>query len=129
MTPLHIVPQQAAGPGAERRPKPHRRDKRISVPPIRVAIDGEAFPTVNWSLGGVLVACDARGLGAGEVVPVTGLGPAEGRMLAVSVAARVVRAEGGFLSLEFLELDARAYAVLEALMMRRGPVWAEAVAA
>lgn len=130
MTSLHVVPQHAVGrPAIDRGPKHHRRDKRISNPPIRVAIDGEVYPTVDWSFGGVLVRCDRMKLRVGDQVRVTGLGPAEGRLLQVDVATRAVRVEDGFVAVEFLELSTRAYAVLEALMMRRGRILMEAAAA
>ena len=32
-----------------------RRNRRSALPPIEIEIDGESYPTRNWSLGGFLV--------------------------------------------------------------------------
>jgi len=33
-----------------------RRDRRNAIPPIQLELDGEVYTTVDWSLGGFLIA-------------------------------------------------------------------------
>ncbi|MSO92220.1 MAG: PilZ domain-containing protein [Rhodospirillales bacterium] len=101
--------------------KPHqrRRDTRIESPIIRIRIEGQSYRTVNWSLGGVLIAAYDGSLREGNEFTVTGIGLEHGGLVAVMVPTRAVRVRDGFLAACFTELDGRAYDVLEALLMKR----------
>jgi hypothetical protein len=48
-----------------------RRNRRSALPQIEIEFDGEAYPTVNWSLGGFLVEPYEGKRRAGEKLNVT----------------------------------------------------------
>ena len=47
-----------------------RRDRRNILPPIELVIEGEAYSTVNWSLGGFLIAPFAGAADVGDHIQV-----------------------------------------------------------
>lgn len=100
------------------KPRQQRRDTRIESPVIRVQIEGKAYRALNWSLGGVLIGYDGT-LREGDSFTIFGIGLEYGGLVRVSVPARAVRVRDGALAASFVELDGHAYAVLEALLMRR----------
>ncbi len=100
------------------KPRQQRRDTRIESPIIRLQIEGKAYRTVNWGLGGVLIAYDGF-LREGDAVNITGIGLEYGGLVRVEVPARVVRVCEGAIAAQYTALDGYAYDVLEALFMRR----------
>lgn len=96
-----------------------RRDKRQLTPPLSVSLDGATYPTVDWSLGGVLVS-DYYGTAApGDEV--------EGRVQILTdttshaFKAVVVRRDSGAgeLAVNFTELSDSAFSLLESALMGR----------
>jgi hypothetical protein len=69
-----------------------RRDHRLLLPRFRVVVDGYVLPTINWSLGGLLL----QGPGPSSLapdMPVSGLigGNTRRGHLCMSFSARVAR--------------------------------------
>ena len=96
-----------------------RRDKRQLTPPLGVCLDGDSYPTVDWSLGGVLVSDYYGPAAPGDQV--------EGRVQILTdttshaFKAVVVRRDSGAgeLALNFTELSESAFSVLESALMGR----------
>ena len=101
------------------KPRQPRRNTRVESPVLRIQIEGRSYRTVNWSLGGVLIAAYEGGLVEGDSFTIAGIGLEQGGFVGVSVPARVVRIKDGHLAGCYSELGGRAYDVLEALLMRR----------
>lgn len=106
-----------------------RRNNRIAVPTIGIVFEERVHHSVDWSLGGFLVEPYGGGLLPGDEFLVTGIGPPDDTINRVSIVARVVRVRSGRLAAEFAGLDAQAFDLLEALMMRRHRYLTERVAA
>ena len=98
-----------------------RRDKRISVRPIQIELEGEVYTAIDWSLGGFLIEGYAGRLRPGEEV-----------MIAIQVIAsevefnHVARAEliridphGNQLAANFVGLDSATLATLEGWLTGR----------
>ena len=96
-----------------------RRDKRLSMPPLSVSFDGGSYGTVDWSLGGLLVAEYFGPAAPGDEV--------EGTIQILADAtshpfrAVVVRRDSatGELALNFIELSDSAFSLLESALMGR----------
>lgn len=71
-----------------------RRDQRLLLPRFRVIIDGYVLPTVNWSLGGLLLQGTAPAALMSNI-PVVGLIAGDTRLGPASLpfTARVIRLE------------------------------------
>lgn len=109
---------------ALREPRPgtagqQRRDQRLVVPVIRLEVDRNLYQSIDWSLGGIKFEPYYGNVQTGEAFVITGLGPGNGEPVPVTVRARAIRVQGGRVAARFVELDERAYNVLEALIMRR----------
>ncbi len=98
-----------------------RRDKRVSVMPIQIEIEGKSYTTTDWSLGGFLIEEYSGRLSAGDEI-----------MVAIQVIAgavefsHVARAEvirndtrSGQLAANFLQLDNATIANLEGWLTGR----------
>lgn len=93
-----------------------RRDQRLLLPRFRIVVDGYILPTLNWSLGGMLL--DGAGpAGAAPNLPVTGLIAGETRRGPASIpfSALVSRLVSSPLSLAlcFAKVDVRVVDFLE----------------
>lgn len=100
-------------------PVQRRRDQRMVVPVIRLEVDRNLYQSIDWSLGGIRFEPYYGGLQTGNMFTVTGLGPGDGEPVPVTVRAQAIRVHAGRVAARFMELDERAYNVLEALIMRR----------
>ena len=96
-----------------------RRDKRLMSPPMSVSIDDETYQTVDWSLGGVLIAdyYGSAALGdhlAGRIHILTD-------QRSHPFKAVVVRRDSGSgqLAFNFTELSESAFSLLESALMGR----------
>ena len=96
-----------------------RRDKRKLTPTLSVSLDGGCYPSVDWSLGGVLVSDYYGPAAPGDEV--------EGRLQILTDAtshafkAVVVRRNSGSgeLALNFTDLSDSAFSMLESTLMGR----------
>ena len=96
-----------------------RRDKRKLAPPLSVSFDGRSYPSVDWSLGGVLVSDYYGPAAPGDEV--------EGQVQILTdptshaFKAVVVRRDSGSgeLALNFTDLSDSAFSVLESALMGR----------
>ena len=101
-----------------------RRDKRNFAPTLVISIDGYTYPTLDWSLGGVLLShyCGQRAQGEeieGKVRVVTVPGSHPFKAVIVRRGTRTRE-----LALRFTELSDAAFALLEdALTGRLRPDW------
>jgi len=98
-----------------------RRHERFTAPAITLAFDGERYTAKSWSLGGFMVD-DYRGkLTPGALFVVDGICALDGTLEPVEIRSRVVRTDmrTGELMVSFLDLDGRAYAVLQDFMAER----------
>ena len=111
-----VFPKSLFG-AAQRRDR--RFDQRVQSSALEVSLDGETYRTVDWSLGGVLLADYFGPRGSGEEV--------EGRvqitrdMSSYPFKAVVVRRDPGLgqLALNFTDLSASGFSALESLIMGR----------
>jgi len=96
-----------------------RRNQRVVVPVIRIAIGGQVYTTVDWGLGGFLVAPYTGPLKPDQEFAVSAIGPGDGELVPLAIRARAVRVARNSLAAAFVELGDKAFNFLEALMMRR----------
>jgi len=98
-----------------------RRDRRVMMPPIQIEIAGEAFTTVDWSLGGFLAGPYAGKLKKGESVRVTIIATIRGELHRHPADAEVIRdgRKDGYLAAKFDQLDGTAIDTLERVIMER----------
>lgn len=96
-----------------------RRDVRMVVPVIWVELDQNLYQSVDWSLGGVRFEPYYGHLRPGDALTISGLGPGNGEPVPVTIRAQAIRVEDGRVAARFVELDERAYNILETLIMRR----------
>jgi hypothetical protein len=89
------------------------------MPVLHCLSEGQPLVSVDWSLGGLHVAPYAGMLRPGAEFSIGAVGAAADALIPVGIRARATRVEGDALAALFIELDARAYDALEALMMRR----------
>ncbi len=101
--------------------KEQRRHERAGVPVITVAVDGKVYEAVNWSFGGFLIKGYEGNLSPGSLFGITEIGAAGRKMSPVNVRARVTRTnpEEKQLVVTFLDLDGRAYKLLQDFMTER----------
>lgn len=101
--------------------KEHRQHKRSKTKALAVAFEGQSCDTHDLSIGGTLITGYDGPLSAGSLLSVTGIGPSGGKMTEVYIRARVNRAGPGpgELALTFLDLDERAYGILQDYMASR----------
>jgi hypothetical protein len=96
-----------------------RRDQRVVVPVLRLAIGGKIHTTVDWSLGGFMIEPYAGPLLPLQEFTIEAMGPGDGEMMPLATEARVARLIGKRLAGKFTGLDDKVFAFLEALMTRR----------
>jgi len=98
-----------------------RRHERADVPIITVTVDGELYEAVNWSFGGFLIQGYKGKLTPGSLFDITEIGTAGKPMRPVNVRARVTRTNPLHkqLVVTFLDLDGRAYELLQEFMTER----------
>lgn len=98
-----------------------RRHERFTAPAVTLAFNGGRHTTESWSLGGFVVDGYQGKLSAGALFVVEGICAADGEMTSIEARARVVRIdrEESRLVVSFLDLDGRAYSVLQDLMAER----------
>jgi hypothetical protein len=96
-----------------------RRNQRVVVPVLRLAIGGQVHVSADWSLGGFMIEPYAGPLLPLEEFTIEAMGPGDGEMMPLATKARVARVIGKRLAGKFVELDDKAFAFLEALMTRR----------
>ena len=99
----------------------HRKDKRLPLPIFTVKVDGTLCETVNWSLGGLLIAGYEGGRNPEDIVEIDIKikdGTADFRM---KIAARVVRndAKTKQLAVRFEEMSASIYDFFERCFAQR----------
>ena len=101
--------------------KPYeRKDRRIEVPTVNIAIHGETFQTLDWGLGGFRINNFKGAMKKDEEFILDGIGPAdEDEVLVMRIPCRAVRRNRYELSCAFMALSSEAYDLLEALMLRR----------
>jgi len=99
----------------------NRRAHRRMMPPIQIEIEGTEYTTVDWSLGGFMLAPYTGGLIAGASVPVTIIATAGGEMYRHFAIAGIVRVEIAAKSLagHFDRLDPRTVDSLERVILER----------
>lgn len=126
MTSEQTPPVAAESDGIDSGYRPaRRRTQRLLMPSLLVLIEGRAYVTVDWSLGGLQVESYSGALKRGDYFPINSVAPADGtppantRLMPVGIRARAMRREGEYLAAEFVELDGRAFDALEALMRQR----------
>ena len=105
----------------EKSTKEHRQHKRSKTKALAVAFEGQSYDTHDLSIGGTMVAGYDGPLSAGSLLSVTGIGPSGGQMTEVNIRARVNRngPGPGELALTFLDLDEKAYGILQDYMANR----------
>ena len=89
------------------------------MPVLHCLIEGRLLASVDWSLCGLQAEPYVGTLRPGSDFSIGAVGPAEGALMPVGIRARATRIEKNALAALFIELDARAYDALEAMMMRR----------
>lgn len=98
-----------------------REHRRMMMPPIQIEIDGVEYTTVDWSLGGFMLAPYVGRLRAGTSMPVTIIATTNGDMhrhFAIAEIVRVERAEKR-LAGHFDRLDPRTVDSLERVILER----------
>ena len=95
--------------------KERRQHKRSNTKVLAVAFKSQSLDTHALSIG------YDDPLSAGSLLSVTGIGPSGAKMTEVNIRARVNRAGPGpsELALTFLDLDERAYGILQDHMANR----------
>lgn len=96
-----------------------RRNQRVIVPVLRFLLEGEPYASLDWSLGGFQIENYAGSLRHGDDFPIPAAGPEGGPIMPVGLRARVARLKDGRLAATFIEMDGRAFDLLEAMMLRR----------
>lgn len=89
------------------------------MPVLRFLLEGQVHTSVDWSLGGFQVEDYAGDLQPGTDVPVVAAGPEDGPLMPIGARVRVARIKDGQLAATFIEMDARTFDLLEAMMLRR----------
>lgn len=97
----------------------NRKDARITKTVIYILIEGETYPTLDWSLGGFRIGGYQGSIGMGQELIVEGIGPALNELFPLDVNCTAIRRTDEQLAVGFVELTSDAYDVLEALMTRR----------
>jgi hypothetical protein len=101
-------------------PREDRRDRRYPLPPVTITIDGVAYVTVNWSLGGFLLAGFDAPVKRAERI--TGMLQLKKDVAAVEFTGAVVRVdepEKGNLAVQFIDLDDATMTLLDRAIARR----------
>jgi hypothetical protein len=95
--------------------------KRSNTKVLAVAFKSQSLDTHDLSIGSTLITDYFDPLSAGSLLSVTGIGPSGAKMTEVNIRARVNRAGPGpsELALTFLDLDERAYGILQDHMANR----------
>jgi hypothetical protein len=98
-----------------------REHRRIMMPPIQIEIEGTEYTTVDWSLGGFMLAPYAGRLKVGATVPITIIATTRGDMKRHFAIAEIVRVERLTKSIagHFDRLDPRAVDSLERVILER----------
>ncbi|MBM3599834.1 MAG: PilZ domain-containing protein [Alphaproteobacteria bacterium] len=98
-----------------------RRANRRATAPVRLVIEGETVPILNWSLGGFVIPYKALWTEWQCPVPVKLVVPDDKGEVELHLEARLVRQdrERQQLAGSFLELSADAFAVLNRYVARR----------
>lgn len=97
-----------------------RVHSRITYLELVVRFAGQTYKTANWSMGGFLLDDYDGRLSTGSLVTVEGLGCSSGEMHTVQLPARVVRSSASVIAVNYLSLDAEAYAFLQGIMSDSG---------
>lgn len=97
-----------------------RVHSRITHLDLVVRFAGQTYKTANWSMGGFLLDDYDGRLSTGSLVTVEGLGCHSCDMHAVQLPARVVRSSANVVAVNYLSLDAEAYAFLQRAMSASG---------
>jgi len=88
---------------------------RTPAPQLMVRADGHLFPTIEWSQGNLVVACDGS-YRVGSLVSIDAVGTDAGNLQAVGIRGRVTRVtDGGAAAVDFLHRDDAAMIVLREL--------------
>jgi len=97
----------------------NRKDNRIEDNVIIFLIEDDAYPSLDWSLGGFRIGGYSGNIIAKAEFLVTGIGPDLDNIFDVRIDCQAVRINGEQLSASFIEIDSNVYDILEALMHRR----------
>ncbi|MDH5749485.1 MAG: PilZ domain-containing protein [Rhodospirillales bacterium] len=101
-----------------------RRDLRLNQPGICVVIDGCAYETEDWSLGGALIKSYSGKLEENDTVTVEGIGSLGGEIFQVNVNAKVARlgSDKNLLAVAFTGIDENVFDIMQSLMRRGGAI-------
>jgi hypothetical protein len=95
--------------GAER-----RRDRRLPLPIFTVRLDGVAYQTMNWSLGGLLIEGYAGERAAGDAVQIDIKAKDNTADFRMRIAVKVIRAvPGESIALQFEAMSPAIYEFFE----------------
>ena len=97
-----------------------RRDHRYPLPPLTVCAEAAEYVTVNWSLGGFLIAGHTGSVSPGQCL--AGTVRVNEHTPAVEFTAVIVRVdepEPGNVACQFTEIDDRLVTLLERAITRR----------
>ena len=100
-------------------PSARRRTQRVVMPVLRFLLGGHIYTSVDWSLGGFQIEGYAGDLCPGTDVAVAAAGPEDAPLMPIGARARIARLKDGLLAATFIEMDGRAFDLLEAMMLRR----------
>jgi hypothetical protein len=98
-------------------PQEDRRDRRYPLPALVISVDGIEYETINWSLGGFLIAGFHRRISPGQTI--AGAFRPAGRPEALEFTASVVRSGEGQLAAKFTDLGELGMIMLERIITRR----------
>ena len=98
-----------------------RKDKRLPLPIFTVKIDGKAYSTVNWSLGGLLVSDYEGDAIDDQVIRIDVKAKDDMAEFKLRISARVIRnrTDRQELALKFEEMDSQVYDFFEQCFSRR----------
>ena len=95
--------------GAER-----RRDRRLPLPIFTVRVDGVAYQTMNWSLGGLLIEGYAGERKAGDAVQIDIKAKDNTAEFRMKIAVKVIRVvPGESIALQFEAMSPEIYEFFE----------------
>lgn len=95
-------------------PEQHRRIYQRRANDLCVSvIDGKLFPVENWSMGGLLLAGDARMFGVNQFLDLTLKFRLREQILDITQKARIVRKSEDKFALEFMDIPASVKSKLQ----------------
>ena len=115
--------ENAGSPVNDRQPGPgeRRRHQRVTALSIAVGLDDKSYTSLSWSLGGFIVDGYEGKLSPGALYTIREMALDGACPRPVTARSRVVRFEPPKrrLVVSFLDLDSRAYSLLQEVMSER----------